>query len=138
MGVDAARRIHGHADMALIDAVHDALEELWLEVPGVLEEDRLLFGLAVSEVVTNVVEHAAGDATPTVVVELSVEHERLLAVLSDDAEPALIRLGDVEMPGSDAESGRGLALALATLDELRHETGEGNTWILRRDRRYPA
>lgn len=138
MGVDAARRIQGPADLALIDAVNDALEELWSEVPGVSEEDRLLFGLAVSEVVTNVVEHAAGDATPTVVVELSIERDRLLAVLSDDADPALIRLGDVRMPDVDAESGRGLALALAALDELRHEAGEGNTWVLRRDRRPAA
>lgn len=138
MGVDAARRIHAPADLALVDAVHDALEELWREVPDVSDDDRLLFGLAVSEVVTNVVEHAPGDAPPTVVVELSVDHHRLLAVLSDDAEPALIRLDEVHMPAEDAESGRGLALALAALDELRHETGEGNTWVLRRDRRGPA
>ncbi|MEV5043081.1 ATP-binding protein [Microbacterium sp. LMI1x-1-1.1] len=138
MGVDAERRIHAPADLALVDAVHDALEELWREVPDVSDDDRLLFGLAVSEVVTNVVEHAPGDEPATVVVELSVDHDRLLAVLSDDAEPALIRLDEVHMPAEDAESGRGLALALAALDELRHETGEGNTWVLRRDRRGPA
>jgi serine/threonine-protein kinase RsbW len=42
------------------------------------------------------------------------------------------------MPGADAESGRGLALALAALDELRHETDDGNVWILRRERRPSA
>ncbi len=131
----AFREVVGRADLALIDAVHDALEGLWLEVPDVSDEDRLLFALAVSEVATNVVEHAAGDVRPTVSIRLTVDAERLVAVMSDDAEPALIRLGEVEMPGSDAESGRGLALALAALDELRHEADDGNTWVLRRDRR---
>ena len=51
------------------------------------------------------------------------------------SEPALIDLGSVSMPGSDAESGRGLAIALATLDELVHETERGNVWRLRRLRR---
>lgn len=129
------REVVGRADLALIDAVHDALEGLWVEVPDVSDEDRLLFTLAVSEVATNVVEHAAGDVRPTVSIRLAVDAERLVAVMSDDAEPALIRLGEVEMPGSDAESGRGLALALAALDELRHEADDGNTWVLRRDRR---
>lgn len=131
----AFREVVCRADLALIDAVHDALEGLWLEVPDVSDEDRLLFALAVSEVATNVVEHAAGDVRPTVSIRLAVDEIRLVAVMSDDAEPALIRLGEVEMPGSDAESGRGLALALAALDELRHEADDGNTWVLRRDRR---
>ncbi|MCK6081703.1 ATP-binding protein [Microbacterium sp. EYE_5] len=131
----AFREVVGRADLALIDAVHDALEGLWVDVPDVSDEDRLLFALAVSEVATNVVEHAAGDVRPTVSIRLAVDAGRLVAVMSDDAEPALIRLGEVEMPGSDAESGRGLALALAALDELRHEADDGNTWVLRRDRR---
>ena len=36
------------------------------------------------------------------------------------------------MPDEQAESGRGLAIALAALDELSHETDGGNTWRLRR------
>ena len=48
------------------------------------------------------------------------------------ADPALLDLRHVEMPDEDAESGRGLAIALATLDELTHERDGGNTWRLRR------
>lgn len=131
----AVRELAGRADLALVDAVHEALDDLWREVPDVSDEDRLLFALAVSEVATNVVEHAAGDAQPTVSIRLRVDDEQLVAVMSDDADPALIRLDDVSMPDADAESGRGLALALAALDELRHETGDGNVWVLRRQRR---
>lgn len=132
------REVSGRAELALVDAVHDALDEIWRAVPDVSDEDRLLFALAVSEVATNVVEHAAGDASPTVTIRLSVDAAELVAVMSDDADPALIRLDRVTMPDAEAESGRGLALALAALDELRHETDDGNVWILRRDRRSPA
>lgn len=127
--------IEGPADLHLIDAVHSALESLWNAVPAVSEEDRMLFALAVSEVATNVVEHAQGPDHPEVRIRLEVDEEALTAVLTDDADPALIRLDQVTMPGEEAESGRGLALALANLDELVHELGEGNTWRLRRLRR---
>ena len=44
---------------------------------------------------------------------------------------ATVDVDDVRLPGPDAESGRGLALAHAVLDGLRHESGpEGNTWTL--------
>jgi serine/threonine-protein kinase RsbW len=127
--------VEGPADLSLVDAVHAALESLWGAVPDVSEEDRMLFALAVSEVATNVVEHAGGPAHPTVRVRLEVDAGALTAVMTDDADPALIRLDAVTMADEDAETGRGLALALATLDELSHEPGEGNTWRLRRWRR---
>ncbi|WP_425840357.1 ATP-binding protein [Microbacterium sp. PA5] len=129
--------VEGPADLNLVDAVHAALESLWNAVPDVSDEDRMLFALAVSEVATNVVEHAEGPDHPAVSIRLEVDPGALTAVLTDDADPALIRLDEVSMPGAEAESGRGLALALAALDELVHEPGQGNTWRLRR-RRRPA
>lgn len=127
--------VDGPADLSLVEAVHDALESLWARVPEVGDEDRMMFALAVSEVATNVVEHAEGPEVPHVRVRLEVDAEWLTAVMADDADPALIRLHEVSMPGADAESGRGLAIALAVLDDLVHETDEGNTWRLRRRRR---
>jgi serine/threonine-protein kinase RsbW len=127
--------IEGPADLSLVDAVHAALESLWAAVPDVADEDRMLFALAVSEVATNVVEHAEGPAHPTISVRLEVDAEALTAVMTDDADPALIRLDQVTMAGEESESGRGLALALAALDGLVHEPAEGNTWRLRRNRR---
>ncbi|WP_405373014.1 MULTISPECIES: ATP-binding protein [unclassified Microbacterium] len=128
-------RVEDTAELGLVDTVHDAVERLWVAVPEVSDDDRMLFALAVSELVTNMVEHAQGMSPPHVSVHLSVDESALTAVLADDADPALIRLDDVHMPDADAESGRGLALALAALDELAHEPGEGNVWRLRRLRR---
>lgn len=127
--------VEGPADLGLVDALHAAFASLWSAVPEVSDEDRMLFELAVSEVATNVVEHAEGPDHPLVSMRLEVDVTALTAVMTDDADPALIRLDEVSMPGTDAESGRGLALALAALDELVHEPGDGNVWRLRRLRR---
>ena len=110
----ASAFVAGPAELSLVDDVHEALESLWQQAPGVGDEDRMLFALAVSEVATNVVEHAEGAAPAQVTVTLTVDASALTAVLTDDADPALIRLNDVSMPDSDAESGRGLALALTS------------------------
>lgn len=132
---DHTEYVDGRAEPAFIDAVHDAMERLWAAVPGIGDEDRDMFALAVSEIVTNVVEHASGRESISVTAQVSATARDLCAVLTDDAHPALIDLEAVSMPGVDAESGRGLALALASLDELIHEPGAGNKWRLLRHRR---
>ncbi len=119
------------ADASLVDNVLNALDSLWSGA-AVDEEDRGLFALAVGEIAANIVEHARGREPIQVSVRLSASPAALEAVFTDNAEPALIDLSSVTMPEWDAESGRGLALAQETLDELTHETHEGNTWRLRR------
>lgn len=132
MATEPEIHLAGIADPVLVDRVHDALDQLFERAPAAGEEDRMLFRLAVSEVATNVVEHAAAREPIHVTVQLDADHEGLSAVFTDTADPALIDLNAVSMPGEEAESGRGLAIALATLDELVHERDGGNTWRLRR------
>lgn len=135
MATEADLRWEGIVDDALVDHVHDALDELFLRTPGVGDEDAMLFRLAVSEVAANVAEHAQAREPIHVTVELDADDEALSAVFSDTADPALLDLSAVSMPEADAESGRGLAIALAACDELIHETEGGNVWRLRRRRR---
>jgi len=135
MATEPGIRLEGVADDTLVDRVHAALDELLGRFPDLDDEDAMLFRLAVSEVATNVVEHALAREPVRVSVELDVDADALSAVFIDTAEPALLDLGAVSMPGDDAESGRGLAIALATLDELVHEADRGNVWRLRRLRR---
>ncbi|WP_341579596.1 ATP-binding protein [Microbacterium schleiferi] len=122
----------GFADATFIDEVHRSFATLWASAAHVGEEDRMLFELAVSEIASNVVMHAQGRDPIEVSLSLRVDDVALEAVFTDSADPALIDLAEVQMPGSDAESGRGLALALSVLDELVHEPGPGNVWRLRR------
>ncbi|TQK18244.1 serine/threonine-protein kinase RsbW [Microbacterium sp. SLBN-154] len=131
MSVDGLR-VEGRADDTFLDEVHQVLDLLWSGRPEVDEEDRTLFTLAVSEIATNIVEHARAREEISVSLDVSIDDTGLRAVFADDAQPALIDLATVSMPGEDAESGRGLALALATLDELEHSGEGGNVWRLTR------
>ncbi|GAA1695550.1 hypothetical protein GCM10009808_10980 [Microbacterium sediminicola] len=120
----------GVAEAGLIDEVHSKLAWLWANVEGATIDDRELFELAVGEVAANVVEHGRGRPPVEITVTLEASSTALTAIFADNADPAVVDLSGVSMPDVDAESGRGLALALLALDELVHETGPGNTWRL--------
>lgn len=128
-----AVHIDGPAGLELVDRALDALDGLWADAPHVADQDRTLFALAVSEVVTNMVQHTENPDEVMLTVDIRVSADDLLATLTDTAPPAEIDWDGVEMPDPDSESGRGLALSTAALDELRHYADtRGNTWRLRR------
>ncbi|QIG45369.1 ATP-binding protein [Nocardioides anomalus] len=128
----------------VVDRVLDELAALWERSPEVAVADRTRFEMGVVEILGNIVEHAFrvddghGVAHPggrELTVEVTVDPEALTAVLGDNGQPVELDLGDVTMPDADAESGRGLALALAALDHLEHQRVDGrNRWTLRCDR----
>ncbi|MDF9715398.1 ATP-binding protein [Nocardioides sp. ChNu-99] len=124
------------AEPSALDDAHDALDQAWEEHPEVGDAERLRFVMAAMEILGNVVEHAyAADEEPRrrrLTLEVRRVDDGLLGTISDNGQPAALDLSDVTMPGEDAESGRGLALALAALDELGYERVEGrNVWTLR-------
>jgi serine/threonine-protein kinase RsbW len=133
--VTDSRTVHidGPAGLALVDRVLDALDALWAQTPDVPEDDRSLFTLAVSEVTTNMVQHGVTTTPVTLAVDIVASSDELRATLVDTAPPASIDWHGVSMPDAESESGRGLALAQAVLDEFRHTYDDrGNTWVLRR------
>lgn len=129
------RRLEAEALPSCLDAVHALLAELWADAPDVGEGDRARLTIAVAELVGNVVEHGrtAGGGAPRLALEVDAEDARLLAVLEDDGVGYPPR-GD--LPADElAESGRGLALVYAALDEVGYERRDGgNHWhlVLRR------
>jgi serine/threonine-protein kinase RsbW len=112
------------------------LAELWQKDPTVSDGDRMRLETAAVEIVGNIVEHAYrsdGPATPRrgIDVVVTADPGQVVAVLADDGMPHGLDLSDVTMPGADAESGRGLPLATAVLDELLYErVGDRNRWTL--------
>jgi len=126
----------------VLDLVHAMVEQLWTQGAGGTPRDRLRFETAVIEVLANIVEHAHRvDAT----VEPPREERRLTvavalregaawAAFADNGRPVALDLGAVTLPDDDAESGRGLALTLAAVDEVAYARVEGrNHWSLRCD-----
>ena len=118
-----------------MDLVQDRLDAFWDHDPTVSVGDRTRFEMAVVEVVGNIVEHAfEADADARgrrLTVELRVTPEQIEGTLSDNGLPAELDLGSVTMPDQDAVSGRGLALAVAAVDDLAYErVGGRNRWRL--------
>ena len=118
-----------------LDLVQDRLESFWAHDESVSATDRTRFELALVEIIGNIVEHAfeldADIRGRLLTVALSLGPDRIEAVLSDKGLPAAIDLGIVTMPDGDATSGRGLALAVAAVDEVGYERVEGrNHWRL--------
>jgi len=122
--------LEGRAELALVDRALDELELLWTRTPDVPAEDRILFGLALSEVMTNVSQHSSG-VEVTMSVDVRASRDALRAEITDSAAPATIDWDGVAMPDQESESGRGLALAVAALDQFDHANDRGgNTWVL--------
>lgn len=121
-----------------LEEVHAAVERLWAADPSTGLRDRIRFETAVIEIAGNIVEHAyrldepASAGRRRMEVTLTIDPERVRAVLGDDGLPAAIDLSRVVMPDDEeAESGRGLALAVAALDDLDYRRdGDRNTWSL--------
>lgn len=119
----------------MMHMVHAVLEQLWSQHVDVSMVDRIRFETAVIEILGNIVEHAyemeAGDTERRFDVRLIASDTALVASFGDDGMPNTIDLSDVVMPDEEAESGRGLALAMAAVDELSYDRSAGrNHWRL--------
>ena len=118
-----------------MERLHDLLEGAAAENPHVSAADVMMFETAVMELANNVVEHVGVSGPVRWGFRLEVRSEELYAELFDSGELyAQWRQGDEhEMPDLLAESGRGLPLAAAVLDDLGyHRVGGINVWTMLR------
>ena len=120
----------------VLDVVHAMLDQLCAGAGRLDDRDRARFETAVIEILANVVEHAfEQDKTSgrRFDITLLADDEQLEATLADNGLPMALDLSNIALPDDElAESGRGLALATAALDELRYQRVEDrNHWTLR-------
>ena len=118
-----------------LDHVQDAIAQLWTYAPQATDEARMMFEIAVVEVVGNVVEHAPKGRGFEATVRLGVEGEAAWAEVLDSGPALEIDLDlDASLPDDLAVSGRGLALARRAAHELSLTRLDGfNLWtVLRR------
>ena len=96
--------------------------------------DHIRFETAVIEIANNILEHSQrtdppSDEPRTFDVVLAADRDALTAEFRDDGRPAVIDFRAISMPDAEAEAGRGLALALAAVDDVTHEHRDGlNIW----------
>jgi serine/threonine-protein kinase RsbW len=122
-----------------VTAVHEFLETVWVDDPKVSEDDRMAVELALVELTSNVLEHAAAGSGVTCRLVLEIGDDAISAKLRDTAEPGDIALTGRSMPDALAESGRGLALVQMLMDHVGFDASDGqNTWVIRRARNREA
>lgn len=113
-----------------LDRIMDLVGEMFA-VEEIDDSDRMQFEIAVAEIGANIIEHAGRGRPISLTLQLTLFPDRLEAVFLDDGAPARVDLRSVELPDALAERGRGLAIALAALDELRyHRRSDTNRWTL--------
>jgi len=116
-----------------VDTVHDLLEIVWTEVPAIGMEDRFSFETALIELASNVMRHADPGSGVSCTLLIETFPDRIEATLSDSGEPGDVQLADRDMPDVLAESGRGIPLIQALVDELRYDRTDGiNRWHITR------
>lgn len=123
------------AAAASFEAIEHDLECAWDRYPEVPESVRMQLAIAVAEVVGNIIEHGGGQHRPVrIEMALTVSDAGQVQIcVTDDGDelPAEVNLSAVSMPDPTAESGRGLALAHAVLEQLSyHRDNAINYWTL--------
>ncbi|ULE34390.1 ATP-binding protein [Mycobacterium sp. IDR2000157661] len=110
--------------------LQQTLDRVWSE-RGIPDSVQMSMDLAVGEVGANIIEHASAGASVPLRMEVDVSTAEVRATLYDGGTPARLDLKKLSLPDELAESGRGLAIALAVLDELSYRRDEtGNRWTL--------
>ncbi|WP_066520120.1 ATP-binding protein [Curtobacterium ammoniigenes] len=118
-----------------VTAVHEFLAGVWAVDPSVTEDERMALELALVELTSNVLEHAADDNGVRCRLVLRIEDTAITASLRDSAEPGTLSLTTRAMPDAFAESGRGLALVQMLVDRLQFDSSNGvNEWTIERGR----
>lgn len=113
-----------------LDAIENTLDRMWsvhLHVPTTV---RMQIGIAVAEIAGNIVEHAVGARALWARMEARVGLTEVRVEFTDDGSPNSVDLGAVRLPHEMAETGRGLALAQAVLQNLSYRRNGMNHWTL--------
>lgn len=118
-----------------LDAVHALLDSVWSSRADVSAMDRMAFETALAELAANVLRHADDGSGITCRLAVVVSGDRLEATLTDSGTPGNVRLAGRSMPDGDAESGRGIPLIQALVDDLDYDRVDGlNRWRIARTR----
>lgn len=114
-----------------LDQIQHVLDQLWAQHPEASPAARIHMDLAACEIGANILKHAGGGQPVRMQMQAEVHDGHVRVSFTDDGHPAPIDLQQVGMPSEMAEQGRGLALAIAVLDELTFQRDATvNRWIL--------
>ena len=135
MGEPARHTLRLESPPGDVNAVHDLLDCVWADVTGLSMRDRVSFETALIELASNIIGHADTGSGVTCTLTIEITDDRMEATLRDTGECGNIDLRQRSMPDELAESGRGLALIQALVDDLDYsQEGNLNRWHITRKR----
>jgi serine/threonine-protein kinase RsbW len=112
-----------------LENLHDLLHQVRQENPDLDATDVMSFETAIIEIHGNVVQHGKPRGCVLYTFELDVLNDSLVGVLGDNGEATPDLASQIGLADAEAESGRGLWLARAALDELEFvREADHNTW----------
>ncbi|HYO41126.1 MAG TPA: ATP-binding protein [Nocardioidaceae bacterium] len=121
--------VEGLAVPESLDLLHALLDRVRNEHGEIDPTELMLFETAIIEIHGNVVQHGRPEGQVLYTFDLEVSEVMLVGVLADNGEAVPDLSGQEGLVGEDAESGRGLGLARAALDELGFvRRDHQNTW----------
>ena len=116
-----------------VDTVHSLLASVWQIAPNISMMDRISFETALIELTSNVIRHADSGTGVSCELTVAISADRLEANLQDTGKPGDVELVGRSMPDELAESGRGIPLIQALVDELSYSReGNLNRWRITR------
>ena len=133
VGGDAVHTLRISSPPDDVNTVHNLLELVWRDSPQIRADERLRFEMALIELASNVMRHADAGTGVSCTVTIEMSPHEIRATLSDTGEVGQIELTNRSMPDEFAESGRGIPLVQALVDELRFDREGGlNHWHISR------
>ena len=125
---DKEYTLEGFAVPDQLDAVHSLLAQAAGEHPSLDPMDVMLFETAIIEIANNVVEYGRPEGEVRWKFTIRVREDEIEAELDDTGQRFTPAQGK-DMPGEDAEGGRGLPLAEALLDKIEFKRmDDTNHW----------
>lgn len=125
--------LSGPVNPGCVEKVDLLLRQVWATSADVSGTDRIMFETALIEIAANIIKHGSAEASINCSLTIEVYPDRLDAQFRDDGIAAPVDIDTVSMPDTMAGSGRGLAMAKASLDLLAYERhNNNNVWTLSR------
>ncbi|GAB3601268.1 ATP-binding protein [Microbacterium tumbae] len=120
--------LEGFAVPEQLDAVHTLLAQAAAAHPELDPTDVMLFETAIIEIANNVVEYGRPEGEVRWKFTIRVHDDAIEAELDDTGQTFTPERGK-DMPGEDAEGGRGLPIAEALLDRIEFKRmDDTNHW----------
>ncbi len=112
-----------------VNAAHEFLQNIWAENPHIPSRVQISFETAIVELVANIILYSVASSGVRCDVFIEIGDGQIDATISDNGDLVEMALEEHIMPDEFSESGRGIPLMRALVDELSFDTSQNqNAW----------